>query len=211
MITLQPREKDYIKSELKKYLENDDIVSVMECLYEMDLVQNGDPNDIDVPKIAGFLYELGLPLLDNLPKKVGNLLYHDGYVPPSLFYNAGLDKVEIPSSVREISNWSFYKNKLTSVTIPDGVQDIGYQSFGCNPLSEVIFEGVTRIETSAFYKLTAGTCAVWITEDMPISVSAFEESTVELHVPQRILEDTDSYIVQFITNHTWSKVTAVPY
>jgi len=70
-----------------------------------------------------------------------------------LFSNSSIKKVEIPKSVKTISNGAFNNCKnLKSIVIPDNVTSIGEQAFrDCTNLNSItIGSGVNRIEVDTF-------------------------------------------------------------
>ena len=61
-----------------------------------------------------------------------------------------LTEVSIPNGVTRIEQWTFAQNKLTEVTIPGNVESIGYQAFYANPLSLVTVEANAPPTLDAF-------------------------------------------------------------
>ena len=75
-------------------------------------------------------------------------------ISPSRVYFNAIRKVEIGSSITNISTYAFrYSSSLTSITIPDTVTSIGISAFnGCYSLTSItISDGVTSIGGNAFY------------------------------------------------------------
>lgn len=70
------------------------------------------------------------------------------------FYGSGLEKITIPSSVKEIGEWSFaWLTNMTTVNIPDSVEKIGFSAYiYCKGVDTInIGSGVTTIGKDAFH------------------------------------------------------------
>ena len=61
--------------------------------------------------------------------KIGNRVFYN---------NQGINSVTIPSTAKEIGDFSFARSSVSNVSIPQGVEKIGYAAFyGCNSLMDV--------------------------------------------------------------------------
>lgn len=225
MINLSDADKQFIKEELKPYLEKDNIEGVLRVL-----VSNGRY----CSNVSAFLYELGLPLLDFVER-----------VPDELFCSSAIEKVHIPSNVRTVGvsafNWckhltevtfeeglegifdyAFSHTALAFVHLPKTMLSVGDSAFkNCKNLIDVTFEeGIKRIWDSAFYDTSLmsvtlpstvhlvgdfafggiPSLSLTINSDVHFYEHAFQGSDVHLYVPKDIYENPKSNLHDYLSS-----------
>ena len=75
-------------------------------------------------------------------------------ISPLAFYKSQVEHVDVPESVKEISEYAFYKaDKITSISLPEQLEQIGVGAFyGCSNLSKIIIpQYVKEVQPSSFY------------------------------------------------------------
>ena len=164
------------------------------CLLASDLEtylgsSHDDWEDIPVDKIKYYLNEQELTKLE-IPSGVNK-------IGDFSFYRAkNLSSVTIPSSVTYIGNYAFSGcSGLTSVAIPSSVTSIYERAFsGCSGLTSVTLpSSVTSIGSSAF-RGCSGLTSVYVSWKSPLSINAsvFENANTKkciLYVPKGTYDD----------------------
>ena len=105
MIELGQNEKEYIKNELKSFLESDDIEVVVSTILR-DSIRAGLAKDraIDFESVGAFLQDVGVPLNDvtaDVFRKYGSLSY---LLMPKSMIKAFVVKVQAEKDIRIIYN-----------------------------------------------------------------------------------------------------------
>ena len=164
------------------------------CLLASDLEtylgsSHDDWEDIPVDKIKYYLNEQELTKLE-IPSGVNK-------IGDFSFYRAkNLSRVTIPSSVTYIGDYAFSGcSGLTSVAIPSSVTSIYERAFsGCSGLTSVTLpSSVTSIGSSAF-RGCSGLTSVYVSWKSPLSINAsvFENANTKkciLYVPKGTYDD----------------------
>lgn len=189
MIKLNDKNKSILVNELRPDLEEDDIYCAALTLYDIiDSAQ--DLSSEDSPThISAFLYELGIPLLEN----VGDT------VPNYFFTHSDIESVEMPSKIKRtgIAAFSVCKS-LRTVQFNEGLEDIEDYSFAwCTSLNSVVFPSTLKhIGLWAFAR--SDLSSVTVQSDAIISDTAFEDQsgakTLTFYVPENLyVEGTNLY------------------
>lgn len=111
MITLNDKEKEFIKTKLKPYLQRNDLKSVVQLCINFSGISTG----YNVP---AFLLQSGIPLLKSIDK-----------IPSGLFSYSDLENIHIPSNIKSINKMAFCRTKLKYIDFDEGVESFGEQAF----------------------------------------------------------------------------------
>ena len=111
MITLTNKEKEFIKTKLKPYLQKNDLKSVVQLCLGFSDVRGGY-------NVAAFLVENGVPILKAIDS-----------IPKELFAHSDLEKIHIHSNIKSIGDRAFAFSKLRRITFDDGVESLGREAF----------------------------------------------------------------------------------
>lgn len=88
-------------------------------------------------KLDSYKYRENTGIVTSLLFKTGiNPLDYMSEIPPYMFYNSGINTIDIPPNITKIEYDAFYRcTSLTSITIPESVTSIGAGAFdGCASL-----------------------------------------------------------------------------
>ena len=208
MVKLSDEQKRYIKEELKPYLEDDDLVGVLNMLVNHTSTQqdydisSGYYRSSDAPivfyaPICAFLCEVGVPLLENLD-----------VVPISFCCHVdGLESLHTPSNISCIEDWAFCGcSDLKTVTFEEGLKTIKYNAFSRTNLSSVVLpKSLERVCPGAFAEISH--IEVHVQSDVSFSPACFAHSNVDLYVPADILGNDSSNINHFLSKPRKGKVS----
>lgn len=162
--------KEFIKNDLKQYLEKDDIKGAYDKA-RLTLVWE------DLRAIFMWFLELGLPVLEAM-----------GDTLPSYFFSySNISEVSIPTNIESISLGAFaHCEQLTSVTFSEGLYIIGEHAFYLCDLHEVVFpESLVRVEDCAFARCE-NLQTVKVLGDTYINPYAFTYcGSVDIYLPDR--------------------------
>lgn len=162
MTVLSDENKAILKNELRSYLENDDIKGAVDKLADLII---DSPTVGKYEQISSFLYELGLPLLENMGDTI----------PDYFFAGTNIESIEIPSNISYIGDGAFtYCTNLSDVTFNEGLQVIQDSAFeGCKELCEILLPAsLKEINPCAFEE--SGVDWVEVQSDAVISEFAFD-------------------------------------
>ncbi|NLR94344.1 leucine-rich repeat protein [Flammeovirga agarivorans] len=107
-----------------------------------------------------------------------------------VFYNKGIQKVTLPTSLKDIGNYAFMQNQLSGIQLPESVEKIGIGAFRDNQLEEISLEDhITAIGTSSFNNNSISIVTLgYSTIDVGDSVFAKNEiETLEIQEKVRVI------------------------
>lgn len=136
MITLTDKEKEFIKTKLKPYLQKNDLKSVVQLCLTTASINAGH-------NIAAFLIENGVPILKAIDS-----------IPYGLFLYSDIEKIHIPSNIKSIDVSAFQASNLKYITFDDGVESFGDGAFSrLENLKKIkLPNSLKRVGTKCFMK-----------------------------------------------------------
>lgn len=141
MVKLSNEQKNFIKTNLKPYLEKDDLMEVWHTLLH-------DLEERDGRNISAFLCEIGVDLLCASDGTAGAIKN----IPHGMFRFTDIERIEIPPNIQRIGREAFDTcTELADVTFNEGLLCIERFAFQKTRLSSVVFpESLKTIDRFAF-------------------------------------------------------------
>ena len=200
MVELDAQQKNFINTRLKPYLEKDDIKGVVDALRHA-----GFKTYMPSAGIFKFLYDLGIPLLENCGDTI----------PPGMFCSTDIDKIEIPPYITHVDDMAFYCcEHLTDVVFNEGLEIIGEYAFSWTKLQKIVFpESLKTVEAEAF-SYCPNLSEIRLQSDVSIISAAFSgiDDALYIYVPEDIWEDVNSnWYHRGIFYNTRTLIKVVPY
>ena len=129
MIQLDTAEKQFIRSDLKPYLQKNDLKSVIRICRKAETYN-----------ILAWMLDNGVPILKVMDT-----------IPPYFFTEIPLNSVHIPSNVRKIDQLAFRSSQVKYITFDEGLEEIGTEAFedsNCRQLK--LPNSLTKLASRAF-------------------------------------------------------------
>lgn len=187
MVELNAEQKEFIRSKLKSYLEEDDMFGLVKEIKTTMVDTNHDAQEVSlVSQVCTFLYELGVPILEGCK----------GLLPEFMFYNTSLSEIEIPSNVKMIGALAFESSSLVSVVLNEGLTTICRQAFQNSlKLESINFPKSLKVIQSYAFTYCPNLTEIRLTGDTKIHKDAFlgtRKQPLRIFVPKDVWETENS-------------------
>lgn len=182
MVELLDYQKDFIKKELKPYLENDDLKGAWSRGY--DIARGSVDIDTwglfflsDLYDIFRWLFELGLPVLESMVD-----------IPYQFFARSDISSINIPSNIESIDEDAFTQcSHLKEVTFNEGLELISFDAFGgCVSINEIVFPASLKDVAPGAFQGCTGLRTVKVLGKTNVNFKAFSRcGNVDVYLPKK--------------------------
>ena len=205
MVELNIKQKEFIKNNLKQYLEEDDIKGALEeiCKLQQSYAEHLPDKWYEMhlcAQINLFLYELGFPILENYCRQVYDYMFCTTNIQ---------GEIEIPSNILAIGPWAFDECKhLTSVIFNEGLMSIYGNAFEKTKIKSVTFPKSLHLVSTYAFAYCEDLSEVRLQGDVFIDRDAFIGSSPQIYVPKDVWENEFS---RWYHEDYFNGLTVVPY